>query len=105
MAFKVSNHSAKTEDHLKVNLGFGGRPLPFPLAGFPIGGDNYNPLRINYSMPLILSLNEHSWNKEWVVYPENYNSSDWVRLAQMRSCYFVARKRIDWTSIGLLESV
>lgn len=34
----VSNKSIKTEDQLNVNLGFGGRPLPFPLVSKIMGG-------------------------------------------------------------------
>lgn len=86
--WQVGQSPAKVEDDLSINLGFGSRPVPFPLAGFSIGGVAYNPLRINYSNPTILNLTwEGAWFDEWVVYPENYTSSDWVsyRLVMCRS--------------------
>lgn len=69
----MPHHSASYPRHLLTRL-----PI-CRQAGFSIGGPNFNPLRINYSTPLILNLTwKGEWYKEWVVYPENYTSSDWV---------------------------
>ena len=51
----------------------------FPLALFSLGGNDFDPLRIDYSNPTFLNLNyTGKWNPEWVVVPENYTSTDWV---------------------------
>jgi hypothetical protein len=104
--WQVSNKSTKTEDSLNVNLGFDNRPLPFPLAGFSIGGANYNPLRINYSTPLILNLTwEGPWYKEWAVYPEDYTSKDWVRHSRISICCLIAVKRNSRIFVTVPEPV
>lgn len=71
----------KVED-LVVNLNFTPHIKEYyPLAGFSIGGDKFNPLQINYSHPLILNLtHEGAWENQLVVYPENYTTNDWVSL-------------------------
>lgn len=51
----------------------------FPLAKFSIGGDDFNPLRIDYGNPTFLHLNyTGKWNPLWVVFPESYTEKDWV---------------------------
>ena len=51
----------------------------FPFAHFSMGGDDFNPQRINFGDPTILNLdNTQKWNPLWVVFPENYTSEDWV---------------------------
>jgi hypothetical protein len=51
----------------------------FPLAHFSIGGDDFNPLRIDFGDPTFLNLNNTGkWNPLWVVLSENYTSTDWV---------------------------
>jgi hypothetical protein len=58
---------------LKANTGL------FPLALFSMGGDQFNPLQINYSTPTFLDLNQTPpWPERWVVYPENYTATSWV---------------------------
>lgn len=53
----------------------------YPLAVFSIGGDDFNPLQIDYGNPTFLNLNyTGKWNPLWVVYPENYTATDWVYL-------------------------
>lgn len=69
------------ESHLAVQIHKGGVPDPtiFPLAMFSIGGENFNPLQIDYYNPIFLNMDSHGeWNPRWVVYPENYTASDWV---------------------------
>ena len=56
-------------------------PDYFPLAKFSLGGDDFNPLRIDYSDPIFLRLNyTGEWDPLWVVYPENYTDDSWVCL-------------------------
>jgi hypothetical protein len=53
-------------------------PTYFPLAFFSLGGDQ-NPLKIDWGNPTFLNLNNPGqWNPLWVVFPENYTSTDWV---------------------------
>jgi Multicopper oxidase len=57
----------------------GGQGTIFPLAKFSMGGDDFNPLRIDYGNPTFLNLNyTGKWPPLWVVFPENYTSTDWV---------------------------
>jgi hypothetical protein len=55
-------------------------PNIFPLAFFSLGGNDFNPLRIDYGDPIFLNLNySGKWDPLWVVIPEsNYTSKDWV---------------------------
>ena len=58
---------------------FKNAPTYFPLASFSMGGVDFNPLRIDYGNPTFLNLNNSGpWNPLWVVFPENYTSTDWV---------------------------
>ena len=58
-----------------------GQDTIFPLAKFSMGGDDFNPLRIDYGDPTFLNLNyTGKWDPLWVVFPENYTSTDWVSL-------------------------
>jgi hypothetical protein len=44
-----------------------------------MGGDDFNPLKIDYGNPIFLNLNyTGKWNPLWVVFPENYTNTDWV---------------------------
>ncbi|KAK3074660.1 hypothetical protein LTR53_002738 [Teratosphaeriaceae sp. CCFEE 6253] len=53
----------------------------FPLALFSMGGEEFNPLMIDYGNPTFLHLNyTGKWPPLWVVYPENYQSTDWVYM-------------------------
>lgn len=56
----------------------------YPLAAFaldPPESPNFNPLRINYSDPIFLRLNNTgSWPENWVVVPEDYSSTSFVYL-------------------------
>ena len=64
-------------ESLAVN--FQETPTIFPLASWSLGGDNFNPLRIDYSDPTFLNLNyTGKWDPLKVVYPENYSDTDWV---------------------------
>ena len=54
----------------------------YPLATFSIGGEEFNPLYVDYGDPTVLNLNNTGkWNPLWVVFPENYTDTDWVYLA------------------------
>ncbi|KAF2151520.1 multicopper oxidase [Myriangium duriaei CBS 260.36] len=56
-------------------------PEMFPLALFSIGGEDFNPLQIDYSNPTFLNLGyDGAWPPRWVVYPENYTDESWVYL-------------------------
>ena len=51
----------------------------FPLAKFSMGGEDFNPIRIDYGDPTFLNLNyTGKWNPLWVVFPETYTDKDWV---------------------------
>jgi FtsP/CotA-like multicopper oxidase with cupredoxin domain len=58
----------------------------WPLANFSLElptSTTFDPLRINYSDPIFFHLNQNSminrWPTPWVVIPENFNDTDWVR--------------------------
>ena len=73
----IGSKPANTEDHLAVQV----QPAPsiFPLALFSIGGQEFNPFQIDYSNPIFLHFGyTGKWNPTWVVFPENYTSTDWV---------------------------
>jgi hypothetical protein len=75
--WQVGKDPAKEETQLEVQLKKD--PNIFPLALFSIGGDDFNPLAIDYSSPMALHFNyDGLWNPRWVVYPEDYNPTDWV---------------------------
>ncbi|ROV87902.1 hypothetical protein VMCG_10276 [Cytospora schulzeri] len=68
---------------LKSNFTSGGQP--FPLAKFaldPESATGFTPLQINYSQPMIQHLDDFSgkWPSQWVVIPEDFNSSSWIHL-------------------------
>lgn len=80
--------AANTEDgeefNVENNFGKPGPP-PYPLAKFslsPETSSTFTPLQINYSHPIIQELDNFSgnWPQQWVVIPENFNSSSWVRV-------------------------
>jgi hypothetical protein len=62
---------------------------PFPLARFSLelpSSSTFNPLRIDYSDPTFLHLNNTgSWPSQWVIVPENYKSTDWVGSSPSRT--------------------
>lgn len=80
--------AANTEDgeHFNVESNVTGlQPgnKPFPLAQFSLGPETsstFTPLQINYSHPIIQELDNFSgsWPQQWVVIPENFNSTSWV---------------------------
>lgn len=56
---------------------------PFPLAQFSLDPETssvFRPLQINYSHPIIQELDNFggNWPQQWVVIPENFNSTSWV---------------------------
>lgn len=80
--------AANTEDGEQFNVesnvtGLQPGNKPFPLAQFSLGPETsstFTPLQINYSHPIIQELDNFSgnWPQQWVVIPENFNSSSWV---------------------------
>ena len=51
----------------------------YPQAFFSMGGDNFNPLRIDHGDPTFMHLdNDGVWNANWVVVNENSTDKDWV---------------------------
>jgi hypothetical protein len=73
----INDPSGKVGENFTVE---GGNAITFyPLAFFSMGGDQHNPLRVDYGNPTFLNLNNTGpWNPLWVVFPENYTSKDWV---------------------------
>lgn len=58
---------------------FRNSPDIFPLAKFSMGGDNFNPLQINFGDPTFLHLNYTGlWPPLWVVFPESYGDDSFV---------------------------
>jgi hypothetical protein len=56
------------------------QPDIFPLAIFSMGGDAFNPMKIDYGDPTFLRLNySGAWDPLLVVLPENYADGSWVR--------------------------
>ena len=56
---------------------------PFPLAKFafdPESSSKFTPLQINYSHPTVQQLDNFSgkWPQQWVIIPEDFNSTSWV---------------------------
>ncbi|KAG6356518.1 hypothetical protein INS49_015906 [Diaporthe citri] len=71
---------------------------PFPLAQFSLDPETssvFRPLQINYSHPIIQELDNFSgnWPQQWVVIPENFNSTSWVYLV-------LSGDRLGGTTIG-----
>ncbi|KAI3396978.1 hypothetical protein diail_11378 [Diaporthe ilicicola] len=95
--------AANTEDGEQFNVESNVTKLqpgdkPFPLAQFslsPETSSSFTPLQINYSHPIIQKLDNFSgnWPKQWVVIPENFNSSSWVYLV-------LTGNRLNGTTIG-----
>ena len=51
----------------------------FPLATFSLGGENFNPMYLDYSKPTFLNLNySGSWDPLLVVFNENNTNASWV---------------------------
>ncbi|KAG8531337.1 uncharacterized protein KY384_002966 [Bacidia gigantensis] len=59
----------------------------YPLAKWTLaaevdGGDQFDPMRVNYSNPTFLNLDtDGPWVKSWRIVPEDYTSTDWIFLA------------------------
>ncbi|MCJ1470910.1 hypothetical protein MMC07_009558 [Pseudocyphellaria aurata] len=65
-------------DNFGIGTEFTKRPLPTDnFSHWAIGKD---PLFLNFSNPTILSLDNTTFNPEYVVIPEDYNETDWVYL-------------------------
>ena len=72
-------------ENMTVQLGSG--PTIYPLAFASVGGEDFNPLGTDYGNPTFLNLNNTGkWNPNWVVFPENYNSTDWVSTSSVGDC-------------------
>lgn len=55
------------------------KPSIFPLAFASIGGDNFNPMYLDYSKPTFLHLNYTGlWDPLLVVFKEDKNNASWV---------------------------
>jgi Multicopper oxidase len=86
LPWSVSRTPANVISHMvgeefTVQLRQGHPETIFPLAAFSMGGDDFNPLHIDYENPTFLHLNNTGkWNPAWVVIPENFTSKDWVSL-------------------------
>lgn len=73
---------------------------PFPLAKFaldPESATGFTPLQINYSQPMIQHLDDFSgnWPQQWVVIPEDFNSSSWVSASRLYCRYSQPGQRTD----------
>ena len=54
----------------------------YPLAFASVGGEDFDPLGVDYGNPTFLNLNNTGkWNPLWVVFPEDYKSTDWVSFS------------------------
>lgn len=86
-------------ENMTVQIGGGG--TIYPLAFASVGGEDFNPLVVDYGNPTFLNLNNTGkWNPLWVVFPENYTSADWVSLSSANDCCVHAlRPRDFYTSI------
>ena len=74
----ANDPSGQIGENLTVQLK-GGQSTIFPLALFSMGGDDFNPLQIDYGDPTFLNLNyTGKWDPLWVVFPESYKDTDWV---------------------------
>lgn len=76
------------QGHIGENLTaqFLNSPNLFPLAKFSLGGDDFNPLQINFGDPTFLHLNyTGKWPPLWVVYPENYTDESFVSSQVLNS--------------------
>jgi hypothetical protein len=75
----VNDPSGKVGENFTVKNG--DAPTFYPWASFSMGGDQHDPLRIDYGNPTFLNLNNSGpWNPLWVVFNENYTGKDWVSL-------------------------
>lgn len=66
----------------------------FPLAHFSMGGQNFNPLRIDYGNPTFLNLNNSGgWDPRQIMYPENYTDVDWVGTEYQKTSSLASAER------------
>lgn len=66
----------------------------YPLAFASLGGEDFNPLSVDYGNPTFLNLNyTMKWNPLWVVLPENRTDQDWVSLLLVGICCIHALPR------------
>ena len=76
------DHLSQDRDPEEFNLWLNFKPVnpPFPLAHWTLGSpDDFTPIRINYSDPTFLHLdNKGPWPLLSRIVPENYTSKDWV---------------------------
>jgi hypothetical protein len=78
-------------EHRRVGIIPNGTERPWPLAFWSLKnasmgpGAPWVPLRIDYSDPTFLHLNNTAapWPTGWVVVPENYTDKDWVSIAAL----------------------
>ncbi|KAL9049309.1 MAG: hypothetical protein Q9162_007282 [Coniocarpon cinnabarinum] len=83
--WQVSDHPANGPSGDSYDIDFVPAPTvaPFPLALFALSpeADGFAPIRIDYSNPTFLNLdNNGTWDPLWRVEPEDYTSGDWVYL-------------------------
>ena len=75
-------------ENMTVQLGNGG--TLYPLAFASVGGEQFNPLGIDYGNPTFLNLNNTGeWNPLWVVFPEDFTATDWVSLFDWQFATYV----------------
>lgn len=77
--------NGREEFDLRFGLGRGGPGFPLALFSFqeaPSAPFAFVPMQVNYSDPSILHLiqSPNFMPANWVVIPENYQSTDWVGL-------------------------
>lgn len=77
--------AANSVERFTLESDFSSNNKPYPLAKFaldPESATGFTPLQINYSEPIIQHLDDFSgkWPQQWVVIPEDFNSSSWVYL-------------------------
>lgn len=78
--------AANSVERFTLESDFSSNNKPYPLAKFaldPESATGFTPLQINYSEPIIQHLDDFSgkWPQQWVVIPEDFNSSSWVSLS------------------------
>ena len=84
----ANNQTSKAGEVFPVEVSFGpNTPNIFPLAHFSMGGDEFQPLQIDYGDPTFLKLDyQGKWNPNWVIIPEDYKENDWVRFPPRSLC-------------------
>lgn len=84
----VNDPLGKVGENITVQLVFGpSAPFHYPWAFASMGGEDYNPMLIDYGDPTFLHLQyAGKWSSLWNVFPEEHSQDEWVRASLLDRC-------------------